>query len=97
MSHDPPVVAIYYKNSRFEVAFGLRDDDHESGGVGIDEAVGGMATAIGILLSRVALLDPDTVGPGKLDKLKDSFWEDVTGVMDMILAQDGTVKQEKAK
>lgn len=82
-----PLVMVTYEDDRFHVAYGLRPEGHEHGEAGADEVVGGIAIALGILLSRIATIDPDYLDSG-IKKTKESFWSQVRDTIDEALKSE---------
>lgn len=87
----PPLVTIRYKNGSFDVAYGVRTEGDPNGEAGLDEIMGGLAIAVGIVMSRVAYMDPDYLDSEPMQKTKDAFWSQVQGTIDKALT--GEVKR----
>lgn len=83
-----PLVTIRYENGAFGVAYGLRPEGDPDGEAGFDRVVDGVAIALGIVMSQVALMDPDFMENG-MDEMKAKFWASVEEAIETAQTMEG--------
>ena len=84
----PPLVTIRYENRSFEVAYGLRTGADPHGEAGFDAIVDGVAVALGIVVSRVATMDPEFLDGDGMQQMKAKFWTAVETAVDKALTME---------
>lgn len=80
-----PLITISYEGGSYHVAYGIRPENDPNREAGFNEIMGGLAIAAGLVMSRVAHMDPEYMGGESMQATKDAFWKQVENTIDQAL------------